>query len=306
MPDNINPIKDIGSAQEKWLNQQGIETYDNLAAADPNRIVEQLAQKNTTPVALAKTQGGMKAAKRLTAVASPPGSPIAAQPTALQNRSLITEEDGWAEFASFYISYQRKHTEEQPGLRTQVVYRTYADHIEANDNQQWDGIEGDYLCDWIMKHVETIMNDNTEAEPSAETAIKPNSIRIESIRVHDPIGGTALATAGELFKGVVYAQQPLSFDFNLEYQISDGNATSGTHIWDCKLSLYIYNRQGDKLVLKPEKTCHQLLSLGQTQGFEVIVIPELPAGLYRIRAIATLMTKTPVLTVINIPLLQVI
>jgi len=230
----------------------------------------------------------------------------------IQPQNLLPPtEDGWEEFASFYVSYQHKRQVEHPTLRTQVVYRTYADHIEANDNQQWEGIEGHDLCAWIMRHVDTIVNDNrqeTSGELSAPIVSpqKTGEIRIVGIRVHDPIGGLAIASAGELFKGAVHSQQPLTFDFSLDYQAPNNKETKAVDAWDCNLSLYIFEMPGDRLVLKSQENSRRPSKSGQIHSFETIVTLHIPVGLYRIRAVAALSNKTPVLGVIDVPLLQII
>jgi len=213
MSDNLTHIKDIGLAREKWLNDHGIATYTQLAEADPNWICEQLKNDGKPSVPLEVVQGWIEEANTL--IVEPATNVI---PIQAQNRIPITE-DGWDEFASFYVSYQHKHQANHPPLRTQVVYRTYADHIEANEIRQWDGIQGNDLCNWIMSHVNTIMNDEhleaapCEAAVSTAQSNKPSEIRIISIQIHDSIGGLANASGGEAFKGAVHHQQPLTFDF---------------------------------------------------------------------------------------------
>lgn len=311
MSDNLTHIKDIGLAREKWLNDHGIVTYTQLTEADPNWICEQLKNDGKPSVPLEVVQGWIEEAGTMATKTSPSDVPTNVIPIQSQNRIPITE-DGWDEFASFYISYQHKHQANHPPLRTQVVYRTYADHIEANENQQWDGIEGNDLCNWIMSHVNTIMNDeHMEAAPS-EAAVstahdnKPSEIRIVSIRVHDSVGGLANASAGELFKGAVYRQQPLTFDFNLEYLVSDSENTKEGDVYDCQLSLYIYEMPGDKQALPLQKILQRLPESGQTHFLATLTTSQLPTGLYRIRAVATLTNQTPVLSIIDIPLLQVL
>lgn len=311
MPSNLNRIKDIDSARETWLNEQGIETYAHLAEADPDWLYEQSKNTGNLLVSIDNVRSWIEEAKRITATPSPPETPLTLPPVESQSRNTVTE-DGWNEFASFYISYQHKHTSEDTPLRTQIVYRTYADHIEENDNQQWDGIEGDDLCRWIMQHVETIMKKKPLATgPSSTTGkaatlseqpIKPSEIRIVSLLVRDPIGGFAIATAGESFNGIAHAKQPLTFDFNLKYRLPDGVVDTG----DCHLSCYIYAIPSNKLALQQQKKFRQILESGRPNNTVIMGIAELPAGLYRIRAIATLDNQTPVLNIIDIPLLQII
>lgn len=294
-------IKDIGSAREKWLNQHGIHTYADLANANAAQIHEQLKTEGKIPVPVETIQNWIEEAS-LMATTQTASEPAITEPDQAQNCIPIPDE-GWDEFASFYISYQ-KH----PTLRTQVVYRTCADHMEANENQQWDGIQGTELCDWIMKHVDTIMNDSqSETATSMPLAhsTKPNEIRIVSVQVHDAIGGVANAVAGGLFKGAVHSQQPLTFDFTLEYLTTDSEDTKGDDdAWDYKLTLYVNEMPSDTLVLKPQKISQRLSESGQNPT--ATMVTQLPAGLYRIRAVATLTSQMPVLSVIDIPLLQII
>lgn len=313
MSDNLTHIKDIGLAREKWLNDHGIDTYASLADADPNWICEQLRNDGKPPPPMEVVQGWIEEAGTIATKTPPSYVPTNVIPIQSQNRIPVTE-DGWDEFASFYISYQYKHQSNHPPLRTQVVYRTYADHIEANENQQWDGIEGDDLCNWIMSHVNTIMNDEQlEASHSAAAVSialpnKPSEIRIVSVRVHDSAGGLASAPADELFKGYAHSQQPLTFDFSLEYLMSNSKHTEENEKerYGCQLSLYVYEMPRAALVQKPQKISRRLPESGQTHFTATTSILPLPAGLYRIRAVATLSNQTPVLSVIDIPLLQII
>lgn len=318
MPSNLNRIKDIDSAREKWLNEQGIETYVHLAEAEPNRLYEQL--KNTSKTAsLEEIQGWIEAAKHITTTPSPPEPSITLLPAESPSRNTVTE-DGWNEFASFYISYQHKHANQDTPLRTQIVYRTYADHIEENDNQQWDGIEGDDLCQWIMRHVETIIKKTppttTPSTITTKTKVsevvvaqptKPSEISIVSLLVRDSIGGFAIATADESFNGITHAKQPLTFDFTLKYGLPDGEGTATMlETGDCHLNCYIYTMPSNKLALQQQKKFRQSLVSGQARDTVSMEITELPAGLYRVRAIATLDNQTPVLNMIDLSLLQVI
>lgn len=304
MSDNLTHIKDIGLAREKWLNDHGIATYTQLAEADPNWICDQLKNDGKPSVPLEVVQGWIEEANTLIADPAQSESATNVIPIQSQNRIPITE-DGWDEFASFYISYQHKHQANHSPLRTQVIYRTYADHIEANENQQWDGIEGNDLCSWIMSHVNTIVNNETKM-PAPTLPTKPSTISIINIRVTDAIGGLANASASELFKGAVYSQQPLTFDFNLEYLASDSENTKESELYDCQLSLYIYEMPGDKLALPPQKILGRLPESGQPYFSASLTTLQLPVGLYRIRAVATLTNQTPVLSIIDIPLLQVL
>jgi hypothetical protein len=324
MSDDLTHIKDIGRVREKQLNEHGIDTYASLAKADPYWICEQMKVegKPSIPLELVRCwieeASGMVVAPSL-AQANPstedaseaivaetsPLESVETDPSQMQNTIPIAEE-GWDEFASFCISYQ-KH----PTLQTQVIYRTCADHMEANENQRWNGIEGNKLCDWIMSHVDTIMNDNRlEAALNTITApithsTKPSEIRIVSVRVYDSVGGLASATAGELFTGAVHSNQQLTFDFNLEYLASDSSSKEG-ELCDCQLSLYIYEMPNDTLVQKPQKIVRRLPESGQTYFPAIMTNFHLSTGLYRIRAVATLTNQTPVLSVVDIPLLQII
>jgi predicted flap endonuclease-1-like 5' DNA nuclease len=64
-PDDLTVIKGIGPAVQKKLHALGIRTFDDLAAADPAKLAEQL--KGRQPVSPAAVRGWTKAANQRTA-----------------------------------------------------------------------------------------------------------------------------------------------------------------------------------------------------------------------------------------------
>lgn len=315
MSDDLTRIKDISFARQKWLNQQGIHTYAELAGGDPNWIYQQFIHENQLlPISLELVRCWVKEAKDLEALL-PLESPTNTTSNQPENRLSLTE-GGWGEFASFYVSYQHKRQVEDDALRTQVVYRTYVDHIEANENRQWEGIEGDNLWRWITSHVDSLTKNGNRSEASpllfdeVPTLItlptKPGEIRVVGIQVSDPMGGSACACVGEFFKGAVHSQQPLTFNFSLEYLAADSKNMKDMGVGECKISLYIYDMPGDSLILKSQEISRQMPESGQPYCFETVVALGVQAGLYRIRVVTALVNQTPVLSVTDIPLLQII
>jgi predicted flap endonuclease-1-like 5' DNA nuclease len=64
-PDDLTVIKGIGPVVQQKLHALGIRTFDDLAAADPARLVEQL--KGRQPISEALVRGWTKAADQRTA-----------------------------------------------------------------------------------------------------------------------------------------------------------------------------------------------------------------------------------------------
>lgn len=60
-PDDLTEIKGIGPAVQEKLRELGIATFGDLAAADPDRLVDQL--KGTQPVSKARVQGWTEEAR---------------------------------------------------------------------------------------------------------------------------------------------------------------------------------------------------------------------------------------------------
>jgi predicted flap endonuclease-1-like 5' DNA nuclease len=65
VPDDLTVIKGIGPVVQQKLHAVGIRTFDDLAAADPARLVEQL--KGRQPISEALVRGWTKAADQRTA-----------------------------------------------------------------------------------------------------------------------------------------------------------------------------------------------------------------------------------------------
>lgn len=313
MSDDLTLIKGIDFTKEKCLNELGIDTYAKLADGDPGAICEQLKTKIKPSVSSKIVNSWIEAAKTMNTdvpISEPVTNVIPIHP---ENLDVLAEE-GWSDFATFYVAYQHK----QHVYRT-IVYRTTADHIEGNEYQRWEWSDindtntWNELRTWIMGHVSILMSsselqqttDNKEAKSDTQLT-KPSEIRIVSIQVYDSAGGLANASSGKLFIGSAHSQQLLTFEFNLEYLTSDSDDIRENNASECQISLYIYEMPGDKLALKPQKISRRLPESRQANFSVTMTSFELPAGLYRIRAVATLTNQTPVLSVIDIPLLQII
>jgi predicted flap endonuclease-1-like 5' DNA nuclease len=65
VPDDLTVIKGIGPAVQQKLHALGIRTFDDLAAADPETLVEQL--KGRQPISETLVRGWTKAADQQTA-----------------------------------------------------------------------------------------------------------------------------------------------------------------------------------------------------------------------------------------------
>jgi predicted flap endonuclease-1-like 5' DNA nuclease len=64
-PDDLTVIKGIGPVVQQKLHALGIRTFDDLAAADPGKLVEQL--KGRQPISEALVRGWTQAADQRTA-----------------------------------------------------------------------------------------------------------------------------------------------------------------------------------------------------------------------------------------------
>ena len=284
MSDNLTHIKDIGLAREKWLNEHGIATYAELAAVDPNWIYEQLKNEGKPSIPLEVVQGWIEEASALTAVPSL----SAVMSTQLENTNPLTE-DGWDEFASFYVSYQHKHQVQHPSLRTRVVYRTYADHIEANENQQWDGIEGESLCRWIMDHVDKIISsespkDETTVDQPTLTEQKSESCKlvIERIEVQDDAGEIVSSSAGaSFFQKVLSSQHPLI----ITPILSVAQANNGAFTWKGTLTVYISKMPRDRTIQESQQQALSFSNIADVQQRHSFQPVRLPLGLYRIQVV---------------------
>lgn len=282
MSDHLTHIKDIGLAREKWLNEHGIATYAELAKADPNWIYEQLKNEGKPSVPLEAIRGWIEEASTMITV------PLlsAVMPTQSENTNPLTE-DGWEEFASFYVSYQHKHQVQHP--RTTVVYKTYADHLEDNDNNQWDGIEGESLCRWIMDHVDKIISSES---PKDETTVdQPTLIEqksescelvIERIEVQDDAGEiVSSATGASFFQKVLSSQHPLI----ITPILSVAQANNGAFIWKGTVTLYISKMPRDRSIQESQQQALNFSNIADVQQRHSFQPIRLPLGLYRIQVV---------------------
>lgn len=307
MSDDLTHIKDIGLTREKWLNTHGIHTYTDLAQVNAEWLYEQFKQEGKL-VPLTMIQSWIKAAEQRQSNTSENVVPF------LRPNVIPITEDGWEEFASFYISYQHKRSFKNNAIRTQVVrYRTYADHIEADENKQWDGIEGEQLCSWIMGHVSNIVDD-IEKQAELTTSVltdqdgrlsQRGELGIERVHVRDNAGGSAYGTAGGSFHGTVHSGQLLAFEFLLRFLLpSHYNHNHSTT--NCTLTLYIQDLLDKRPVVQPIRSFSQLPHTNEAHYPIALQPVMLPSGLYGIKAIALTEGPSTLIAAIEIPLLQVL
>ncbi len=262
MNDDLTRIKDIGPARERWLNGHGIRTYADLAAANADWLCEQL-KNDGRPVPLALIDAWIKAAADKVQFLSVPTQPRGATNVIPFQRhpSNSRTEDGWEEFASFYVSFQHKQELDEDFTRTRISYRTYADHIEANETQEWPGIEGDGLCRWVLNHVHDILGDFAasagtvgaveealgrppEAEP-IET--RPPALAVQRVEVTDDSGNRTVGYPEQRFDDSVLSDRPLTVEFDvwLRTPEREGYTPPG---WPVQVTLAIHDLATNRCV----------------------------------------------------------
>ncbi|MCX7068993.1 MAG: hypothetical protein NTW85_15055 [Methylococcales bacterium] len=281
MLDNLTHIKGIGLAREKWLNEKGIASYEELAKTDPNWICEQLKTDGKPLVLLEVVIRWIEEASALAIIVT--------SLSESENDNALTE-DGWDEFASFYVSYQYKQQVLQHSpLRTRVIYRTYADHIEANEDQQWNGIEGESLCHWIMDHVDKIISgespkDETTVVQSVLTKQKSESCQlvIDSIEVQDATGEIISSKTGaSFFQKVLSSEHPLI----ITPVLSATQANEEAFAWKGTLILYISKMPRDRSTQESQQQVLNFSSITDVQHRHSFQPVCLPVGLYCIQII---------------------
>lgn len=288
MSDNLTHIKDIGLAREKWLNDHGIATYTQLAKADPNWICEQLKNDGKPSVPLEVVQGWIEEASAIATDQSLLASSTNVIPFQSEHTNPFTE-DGWDEFASFYVSYQYKYQVQHPSLRTRVIYKTYADHIEANENEQWEGIEGESLCRWIMDHVDKIISSERPKEEASSiqptlTEQKSESCElvIERIEVQDDAGEIVSSAAGaSFFQKGLSSEHPLIITPILSANQTD----NGAFTWKGTVTLYISKMPKDRAIQESQQQTLSFSSIADIQQRHSFQPVRLPLGLYRIQVV---------------------
>ncbi len=279
MLNKLTHIKGIGLAREKWLNQKGIATYAKLAKTDPNWICEQLKTDGKPSVSLEVVMGWIEEASTLATNTSLSQS---------KDDNALTD-DGWDEFASFYVSYQCKQQVQHSPLRTRVVYRTYADHIEANEDQQWNGIEGENLCFWIMDHVDKIISG--ESPKDKPTVVQPVlkkqksescKLVIDSIEVQDGSGEIVSSKTGaSFFQKVLSSEHPLI----ITPVLSATQGNKATFAWKGTLILYISKMPRDRSIQESQQQVLNFSSIADVQHRHSFQPVCLPVGLYCIQVI---------------------
>lgn len=301
MSDDLTNIEIIKSVQRKWLNDIEIHTCTQLAETNPNVIYKKLKTKGKTSVSLeledvkrwveeAKIKSAAHTAQQLSESATN------ILPFKSQNNNALTEE-GWDNFATFFVAYQHKnHVEQktQTPCRT-IVYRTTSDHIEDNDCKQWDGIEGDDLGHWILEHVNKLKKEFSPEEKKI-TAIQPASTEHESANCELIIEGIELQDHGNeiadnkdgthFLSGIFSSDHPLTITPILNVSPTD----SVTFTWKGSISLYISKMPKGQLLQESQRNLH-FSSIAEVQHRHSFPPVQLAAGLHRIQVI--LLTEEP-------------
>jgi uncharacterized protein YeaC (DUF1315 family) len=304
MSDNLTKIKSIGSEQRKWLNEIEIHTCTELAETNPNSIFKKLKTVKTgdkPPASLAledvkrwveeaKTKSVAHTAQQLSESATN------VLPFKSQNNNALTEE-GWDNFATFFVAYQHKHHVEQKTqapCRT-IVYRTTSDHIEDNDCKQWDGIEGDDLGHWILEHVNKLKKEFTPEEEKI-TAVQAASTEHESANCELIIEGVELQDHGSeitdkkdgahFLSGIFSSDHPLTITPILNVSPTD----SVSFTWKVSLILYISKMPKGQLLQESQRDLH-FSSIAEVQHRHSFPPVQLAAGFYCIQV--SLLTEEP-------------
>ena len=315
MSDDLTRIKDIGLAREKWLNDHGIGSYAELAAIDPLWLFEKLKDEGR-PVPLGSINRWIKTAgeklRDRVGVSQPDtGSVIPFQRVA----RVVRTEDGWEEFASFYVSYQRKHEVGADLTRTQVSYRTYADHIEANENREWAGIEGEGLCQWVMNHVTTIVGEghvlgfesgtHNPRDEAAATIPSSPMVMIKRVSVGDDLGHCSTGYPEQRFDGWVMQGRPLRVECEVACRTA-GSLGADPAACPVNVSLAVHELATGREVVSPIVHTLQFTLNDTTGGLRFAQNMTLSEGLYYLRIIARTLSYPPAWVVAEISLLQVI
>ncbi len=315
MSDDLTRIKDIGLAREKWLNDHGIGSYAELAAADPLWLFEKLKDEGR-PVPLGSINRWIKTAGEKHREPTPmpqsgTGSVIPFQRAA----RVVRTEDGWEEFASFYVSYQRKHEVGADLTRTQVSYRTYADHIEANENREWAGIEGEGLCQWVMNHVTTIVGEghvldiglDARGPRDEAVAILPSSptLLVKGVTVTDDLGQRTTGYPEQRFDGWVTRGRPLRVECEVACRVA-GSLGVDPATCPVNVALAVHELASGRVIVAPVVHTLQFPVNGIINELRFTQSLSLAEGLYYLRIVARTLSHPLVWVVADIPLLLVI
>lgn len=311
---DLTVIKGIGLVRQQWLQASlNVFTFQDLAGLTADEIESRLRAEGQI-ASRGEVEKWIAQAQELAATndLSPRQVVDTVEAEVGEQANSLATEGQWKPFASFVVEFQARESRSRTAER-----RTTVHYMEADRSKTWPGIEGERLCQWMLQQVgERVQREpESEKKPSVEelraavppTAAQPAEVKISEIRAFQPPQAetlSAISEAGQPFLGFIRGDEIFALEaaFELAAQAA-GEVVKGQRAY--RAQFYAHG-------MSTGTTTH----LGDTEPGNLVenqlsytaTLPEatLPPGLYRLQVLTKLEGPYPILTHLEIPLLQVV
>jgi hypothetical protein len=314
--DDLTAIRGIGVTREQWLRESlNVHTFRDLATLSADEIESKLKAEGRA-VHRNEIEEWLAQAREWAGndLPSPQFEESAVEADTTANSPAV--EGAWKALASFVVEFQVRRVSEG----REVEKRTTAHHVEADKSEEWPGIEGEQLRQWMLEQVGEKLPPEPEKEVPVEEPVRlaqvaeaqpgaglPATVAVARLRAFQPSRTkvpSAVGEAGQPFHGCVRGNETFALEASFELA---GPAAVEAASERRTYSLQFYARD-----LSTRASTH----LGSTPPDRLVedklsytaVLPEiiLPPGMYRLQAVATIQSTPPVLGYLEVPLLQVV
>jgi len=288
--DDLTRIKGIGSAKQKWFQTAfAVTTFQALSRLNADEIEAQLKREKKI-LRPKEIRYWLEEATRL------------AEAEAVSNAQTAESVslDDWQTIASFVVDVEQNQAQQ---------FQTTVQHLEADQNQTWPGIEQKRLCVWIAAQVERVgaeagvktgrpklkipLGKKKPSKPPLEIVVR----QVEIEQTNNPLQPVTTVYDGRPLTGILRQGTPFSIETWLDVEQTDRPNEKLRVKYQVK-NLRTGNKWGlvDAVSIKDEE--------GESQVARIDGI-KLPQGQFRLQADVE-SAGILVSNVVDIPFLQVI
>jgi hypothetical protein len=313
-PDALTAIKGIGEVKQRWLQDAGIQSLQDLAARSVDELERALAATGRH-VPRGELESWIEQAQALTKI-SP--SPVAVEAVVERETQAVSASEqaiqpspnnGWKAVARFMVEFQ---TLAAPGGEGFEPYRTAANHVMRDGDQIlkrqiWPGLQSEQLCQWMLEQLGEKSPAATPTDTDASVVNAPVQVEITALQIIQPPDRGSpleLSRPNQPAQALIHRGMPLAL---VALFVLAGKGAANAPYQDTHYRAQFYLRDqitGTHLHLGDAAPAP--LVAGRSMYQARIEVASLQAGLYRLWVVVLLSSKPPAVASLEVPLLHVI
>lgn len=282
--DDLTVLKGIGPARQQWLRTSfDVQTFADLAALAPEDIEARLKKD------------GQIARRRSIEEWIGQAKVLAEQAVEndVQIVSATLPHSTWRPFASFVVEMQARQDEKRAW-----AMRTAVQHIEADNDATWHGVDTEKLYHWMGTQIEREVDCFDQANsPQVVTIREAEALVVQQVEVWQPVNAL-------LPQAVVQGKRPLSVilegqkPFLLKLQLD-----SSIFFRKCVARLSAYNLRDKKRRFLGSISLASMTQFPLTIQFPTV---SLQMGQYRLVSQISTLEDNALISEFELPFVQVI